>query len=86
LGIKKVTQSHANLNKLDLKLTEALSFRPTSKGHQDILNLFPAYKVWVATKLVEYKQIIATRVIPGQTTPTNSTDLKTLCSADHGLS
>jgi hypothetical protein len=71
---------------LDLKLTEALSYRPTQKGHQDILDLFPAYKVWVATKLVEYKQIIATKVIPGATTPTNSNDLKMLCSGDHGIS
>ena len=86
LGIKKVTQSHSNLNKLDLKLTEAMSYKPKTKGHQDVLMLFPTYKTWVANKLTEYKAIIGTRVIPGSTTPTNSVDLKTLCSQDHGIS
>jgi hypothetical protein len=76
LAIQKIRGSHVNINKLKLKIDEALAVAPKSSAHTQIQTKLGEYKKWVDAKETEYSSIILTRAIPNATVPTTSSELK----------
>ena len=82
MGMSKVTQTHTNLGKVNLKIIQAVGVVPKGSAHEEMIKKLQAYKKTIDVMTKKYETIVQTKRVPDVNEATTSSTLKKMVFND----